>query len=103
MVQSKAFAASPANAASSIQPYELHIPEEDVRRMKDLLKLSRVAGPVYENSPSHEAENLGLRRDWLLNAKDTWETDFDWQVCADKGTPWLLLTIFQASDREPHQ
>lgn len=59
------------------------MPEDDIQRMRDLLKLSCVAGPVYENSLPNEGRNLGLRRDWLLNAKKTWETDFDWRVCAE--------------------
>lgn len=83
MAQSKAFDDLPSSAVSTIQPYELKIPEEEVKRMKDLLKLSRLAGTIYENSLPNGSRTLGLRRDWLLKAKETWEGDFDWEVLAD--------------------
>jgi hypothetical protein len=78
MAQAKQFGRLPSNAASNIEAYNLHIPDSDVKQMLDLLKLSPVAGPIYENSLPDGDRRLGLRRDWLTEAKRVWETDFNW-------------------------
>ena len=84
MAQSKSFGQLPRNAASDIEAFHLNIPDADVKFMKDLLKLSPVAEPIYENSLPDGDRRLGLRRDWLIEAKRVWETEFDWQVtCVD--------------------
>ncbi|KAF2165285.1 hypothetical protein M409DRAFT_55708 [Zasmidium cellare ATCC 36951] len=80
MAQGKPFGNLPSGATSNVKPYELHIPEADVQNMKNLLKLCRLAGPVYENSMPGGKRTLGVRRDWLADAKQTWETDFDWRA-----------------------
>ncbi len=71
----------PATAdQTTVKPFTVHMPDEDVEHMKALLKLSRVASPCYENSLPDGTRDLGLRRDWLLQAKETWENNFDWYV-----------------------
>lgn len=78
MSPSKPFGKLPANAASEIQAYELHVPDADIKQMQDLLRLSPVGAPIYENSLPNGDSKLGLRRDWLIEAKRVWETEFDW-------------------------
>jgi hypothetical protein len=68
----------PANASSSIKTFDLCFPDADLKQMLDLLKLTPVAEPIYENSLPDGDRHLGLRRDWLTEAKRTWETEFDW-------------------------
>ena len=58
--------------------FELRIPESDLSLMKDLLKLTPVADSIYENSLPDDGRRLGLPRDWLVEAKRVWETDFNW-------------------------
>ena len=95
------FGVLPSNAASNIEAYNLYIPASDIKHMQDLLRLSPVAGPVYENSLPDGDRHLGLRRDWLTEAKRVWETDFDWYVtCLNSSKP---LTLFEAGDRKSHQ
>lgn len=101
MTQSNVFGELPSNAASNIEAYNLHIPDSEIKHMLDLLKLTPVAGPAYENSLPDGDRHLGIRRDWLVEAKRVWETDFKWQVsCVDS---FRLLTLLQEGDREAHQ
>lgn len=79
MTQSNVFGELPSNAASNIEAYNLHIPDSEIKHMLDLLKLTPVAGPAYENSLPDGDRHLGIRRDWLVEAKRVWETDFKWR------------------------
>jgi microsomal epoxide hydrolase len=81
MATDKPFGTLPKDAdSSSVKPFTVEFPEDEVKRMIDLLKLTRVAEPVYENSLAGDDRHLGLRRDWLVEAKRIWETEFDWLV-----------------------
>jgi len=76
----KGFGDLPGTAeASTITNFHIDIPDEDIRRLKQLLNLTHVANANYENSRPVGGRNLGLRRDWLIEAKHTWENDFDWR------------------------
>jgi microsomal epoxide hydrolase len=70
----------PSGASSAITPFTVHFPDADLKHMLDLLKLTPVADPVFENSLPDHNRQLGLRRDWLTEAKHIWETQFDWYV-----------------------
>ena len=93
MAPSDSFGDLPSKAASNIEPYTLNVPDSDLKHLKDLLKLSPVAEPLYENSLPDGDRHLGLRRDWLMEAKRVWETDFDWRVMCIEFL-WKLLTLF---------
>lgn len=74
------FAKLPEKASKSVEPFTVDFPQSEIKGMIDLLKLTPVAGELYENSLAHNERHLGVRRDWLLNAKEYWETKFDWFV-----------------------
>lgn len=78
MSTSNPYGKLPQNASQSIKPFTLHFPDADIKHMIDLLKLTRVADPIFENSLPNGDRHLGLRRDWLVEAKRVWETEFDW-------------------------
>lgn len=78
MAQTKPFGILPSNSASNIEPFHLEVADWELLDMKALLKLSRLAGPIYENSLPDGSQNLGVRRDWLAQAKQSWETEFSW-------------------------
>ncbi|KAJ8608708.1 hypothetical protein MRB53_039510 [Persea americana] len=71
------FAALPAGAASSIKPFKAEIPEEKLKLMKDLIKLSPIAPPNFENSKN--GRYYGIDRAWIEQAKQAWLQDFDWR------------------------
>ena len=101
MAEPKMFGKLPSKAASSIEAYDLHFPDADIKYMQDLLRLSHIADPVYENSLPDGDRHLGLRHDWLLEAKRVWETDFNWQVVCVHS--FRLLMSYQEGDRKSHQ
>lgn len=78
MASSNPYGKLPANASTAIKPFTLRFDDADIKHMLDLLKLTPVAEPVYENSLPDGDRHLGLRRDWLVEAKRVWETEFDW-------------------------
>lgn len=101
MTQPTLFGKLPLNAASNIDAYSLHIPASEVKHMRDLLRLSPVADSVYENSLPDGDRRLGVRRDWLAEAKRVWETEFNWQATSvELYRPLILL---QESNRRSHQ
>jgi microsomal epoxide hydrolase len=65
---------------SAVEAFTIHVSGGDLERMHTLIKLSRVADPCYENTLPDGSRDLGVRRDWLLQAKKVWEVDFDWSV-----------------------
>lgn len=78
MSSSNPYGKLPSGASSAIKPFAVHYPDGDIKQMIDLLKLTPVADPIFENSLPNGDRHLGLRREWLLEAKHIWETDFDW-------------------------
>ena len=81
---SKPFGTLPAKASSSIHPFTIDFPDSEIKKMLDLLRLTPIAEENYENALPNEDRHLGVRRDWLIKAKEHWETKFDWF-----GTPML--------------
>ncbi|ETN42813.1 uncharacterized protein HMPREF1541_01971 [Cyphellophora europaea CBS 101466] len=79
MAPSNPYGKLPQNASSSIKPFTVNFPEADIKHMLDLLKLTRVAEPIYENSLPNDDRYLGLRHDWLVEAKRVWENEFNWR------------------------
>jgi microsomal epoxide hydrolase len=65
---------------ADIRPFTVDIPDSELERMKTLLKLSNVASSCYENSLPDGSRRFGLRREWLVKAKEVWETNFNWCV-----------------------
>jgi microsomal epoxide hydrolase len=77
-MSTKKFGKLPDGASKGIEPFTIDFPEAELKKLKELLQLTPVASPVYENSLAGDDRRLGLRRDWLLKAKKEWETSFDW-------------------------
>lgn len=73
------FSQLPDSAASSIKPFTISFPDSDLRNLKDLLHLTPLPLQGYENSLPNGERQLGLRLDWLKEAKNSWENDFDWR------------------------
>ncbi|KAK4497881.1 hypothetical protein PRZ48_010536 [Zasmidium cellare] len=67
----------PASATLNPQPFKAHIPEEKLKLMKDLIRLSPLAPEVFENAGTDR--KMGIRRSWLASAQKIWLEDFDWR------------------------
>jgi microsomal epoxide hydrolase len=75
----KPFSTLPPAASSNIKTFTISFPQSELQHLKDLLKLTPIPSPSYENSLPDSDRRLGLRRDWLASAKSYWENDFDWR------------------------
>ncbi|RMZ78888.1 hypothetical protein DV738_g3648, partial [Chaetothyriales sp. CBS 135597] len=74
----------PGASSSAISPFTVSFPDSDLKYLKDLLKLTRVPSASFENSLPGSDRRLGVRRDWLAQAKTQWESDFDWRKVESK-------------------
>lgn len=77
-MSNSSFSTLPASASTSVKPFTVAIPDEDLQNMRSLLKLTPVAAACYENSLPEGDRRFGLSREWLLEAKTEWENSFDW-------------------------
>ncbi|KII87364.1 hypothetical protein PLICRDRAFT_112525 [Plicaturopsis crispa FD-325 SS-3] len=75
-----AFNKIPESPTRTLQPtpFKLAVPESKLDELKTLLKLTKVAGPTYEGS-QHDRK-YGVTTEWVQNAKDVWESKFDWRA-----------------------
>lgn len=72
-----AYGTLPPTSALEVLPFTAHIDETALQRFKQLLELSPIAPPVYENTAV--GSQYGVTREWLEGAKKAWLTDFDWR------------------------
>ncbi|KAH8822004.1 Alpha/Beta hydrolase protein [Xylogone sp. PMI_703] len=74
----------PKAAKSQPSPYRVSVPEDKLVELKQLLKLSKIGPPTYENLHADPlVGKFGLTREWLINAKSEWEA-FDWRSVEER-------------------
>lgn len=66
----------PSKAKAHPKPFTAHVPDDTLSEFKQLVKLSKIGPAVYENQ--QQDRRFGITRDWLVDAKEYWETTFDW-------------------------
>jgi microsomal epoxide hydrolase len=76
------FGKLPSGNTLSVQPFKVQIPEKQLQDLKQLLELSPLAGPTFENT--NTGRRYGMNRDWLLGAKQAWSHDFDWRKVEER-------------------
>ncbi|KAJ4301714.1 hypothetical protein N0V90_003807 [Kalmusia sp. IMI 367209] len=71
----------PPNAKGKIEPFKIHVEEQKLQDFKTLVKSSPIVKDTYENQKERisEGHNWGITRQWLIDAKKYWETQFDWR------------------------
>ncbi|THX71942.1 alpha/beta-hydrolase [Aureobasidium pullulans] len=69
----------PSTAKVQPRPYKVEIDANDISSMKHLLAHSKIGPATYENQQTDR--RFGMNRDWLINAKKHWETEYDWRRC----------------------
>lgn len=81
MTSFNGFGTLPGAAASQVDTFQLHVPDNEVADFKTLLQLSKLGPETYENRAStrESGKYYGITRDWLSNAKETWLDKFDWR------------------------
>ncbi len=76
------FGKIPSSATLNINPFKAHVDDEKLQQFKQLLKLSPIGPACFENTNCDR--RFGVTREWLTNAKQHWETDYDWRKCEDR-------------------
>jgi len=72
----------PSGATLKPKSYKAHVPEEKLQLLKDLVKISPIAAPTFENT--NAGRHFGMEREWLIKAKEEWTTSFDWRKQEDR-------------------
>jgi microsomal epoxide hydrolase len=86
----------PPGATLQPKPFKAHVPEEKLQLLKDLVKLSPIAAPTFENT--NAGRHFGMNRDWLANAKEEWTTKFDWRKQEDRINASPNFTVLVKDD-----
>ncbi|KAF2660982.1 alpha/beta-hydrolase [Lophiostoma macrostomum CBS 122681] len=73
----KPYSRVPAGATVQPEPFELHIPQQQIDDFKTLLRLSPIAKETYENAQTDR--RYGVPRQWIVEAKRVWEGEYDWR------------------------
>lgn len=68
----------PKNARLEPSRFKVHIPEQQLKDFKELLKLSKVGPKTFENL--QEDRKWGISHSWLSETKTYWEKKFNWCV-----------------------
>lgn len=72
-----AFGTLPTNMPGKPVSFTLHIPDKALIECHELLKLSKIAPATWWNQ--HDNGHFGVSREWLIQAKGTWLTTFNWR------------------------
>ncbi|KEQ74205.1 alpha/beta-hydrolase [Aureobasidium namibiae CBS 147.97] len=67
------------NDNARITPFNVHISDESLDQLDQLLSITPIAEPTYENTLLDGDRRFGMRRDWLTKAVEEWKTTFDWR------------------------
>ncbi|KAK4503682.1 hypothetical protein PRZ48_004597 [Zasmidium cellare] len=80
------FDKAPSNGSLKLQPFKAHVSDEELNDFKQLVKLSKIGPKTYENQVTNVKDytSMGVDRQWLSDAKQHWETNYNWRKCEDK-------------------
>jgi hypothetical protein len=97
------FGAVPLGIPGKPIPFSLHIPDEDLKQLSDLVKAGVVGAPSFYNTHSHADGSdyaFGATRDWLTAAVDEWINKFDWRAHEKRlnSFPQFTLDVTAPSD-----
>ena len=60
------------------KPFKVAVPDSKLKELKSLLKCSKLAPQTYESSQVDR--KYGITYQWMQEAKDSWENNFDWYI-----------------------
>ncbi|KAK5734510.1 hypothetical protein LTR17_008870 [Elasticomyces elasticus] len=62
----------------NVNPFTVSIPDKALDELKQLLHLSKIGPPTFENT-RQAGPSYGLSRTWTAMAKDHWLNQYDWR------------------------
>jgi microsomal epoxide hydrolase len=66
----------PSDTKLDLTPFKSHIPDSKLQKLRQLIELSPIAPPTFENL--REDGQYGVTRDWLMTAQKYWSTGYNW-------------------------
>lgn len=76
------FGTVPSGARNAPTPFKASIPDERIKEMQILVRLSKIAPETYEGS--QQDRKYGITTEWLSSAKDQWKK-LDWYLLRSWG------------------
>jgi hypothetical protein len=75
------FSDIPSQAQLKPKPFKAQVPDQELNDFKQLLKLSKIGPKTYENQTADVKDftHFGISRQWLSEAKQEWESSYDWR------------------------
>ena len=68
----------PPEATLKVTPFDAHASDQELADFHQLLRLSKIAPKTFENIQGGTYYYQGVSRQWMVSAKQRWETDYDW-------------------------
>jgi microsomal epoxide hydrolase len=68
----------PTSPTLEVSPFTVNISDDALDELKTLLKYSKLPKDTFENNT--EDGSFGIPKGWVEDAKEYWETQFDWCV-----------------------
>ena len=80
------FDAVPSNATFNPHRFRAFTPQKDLDDFSHLLRVSKIGPETYENrvADPKDLTSFGITRQWLVKAKQTWETSYNWRQTEDR-------------------
>jgi microsomal epoxide hydrolase len=73
------FAAPPSGTTLSLHPFQSHVPQADLDRLKRKLNDTEDIPSTYENSFAPAGMELGVRKGWMEEMLGLWRGEYDWR------------------------
>ncbi|KAK0353752.1 hypothetical protein LTS02_007981 [Friedmanniomyces endolithicus] len=85
----------PSKASLQPKPFSAHVSDEDLKSFQTLLKHSRIGPKTYENLTADvkDFNHWGISRQWVADAKQHWETKYDWRKTEDRINSYPNFTV----------
>lgn len=89
------FADLPAAATLKPKPFQAHVSDTELGDFKQLLQLSKIGPKTYENQIADVKDytHYGISRQWLGDAKQHWETSYDWRKTENRINSYPNFTV----------
>jgi len=91
----------PPTINAKLTPFTAHVSDEKLNHMLELIKLSPIGIPIYENQ--QQDRKWGLDHQWLSLAKEEWVTKFDWRKHEARINSYPNFTIPVIDDNDGHE
>ena len=90
-----AFSSLPSDATLKPKSFKAHVSDEELNDFKQLLKLSKIGPKTYENQVADVKDftHFGISRQWLQEAKQRWESGYDWRKTEDRINSYPNYTV----------